>query len=547
MSNNIVVVNVSQTVGATPSTLQQTGAFVSQGGTNTAQGTRSLLTELSDLTPLLAGSRAITSAVATALVVTATTTAPHGFTVGETIQLTIAAGAPSAFNGTFQCLITTTTQFTYTTAAATGTATGTLVYTNEDVAELLASATTFFGQGSAISVYVLELGQGNANDGVAFLTSWITANPNTFYGYFVPNAWDGNTNFLALTASFQLLSAKTYFWVETTLETYTQYTTLMKDVITMVEAPSYGIWPANAITSASWASGVITFHTTATHLISPGMTFQITGMTPATYNGTFQADITTVSGSSIINAPLVTNPGSETGLGTLVASYYASTGAPVTEQSLAAAFYTTLNYNPSSTNKVTPLAFSYQFGVTPFPRSGNAALLTALKAASVNYIDTGSEGGIVNSILKWGHTMDGRPFNYWYSIDWVQINLQLNLANEIINGSNNPINPLYLDQNGINRLQARAAQVMGTAITVGLALGTVAQSELNGPAFNAALNAGTFALTAVVNAVPFVDYYTTNPGDYKIGVYNGLSVTYIPLRGFEAVTVNVNASDFITV
>ena len=49
----IVQVNVTEQVAPAPSTLQGTGAFISQGATNTAVNTRSLLTQLSDLTPLL--------------------------------------------------------------------------------------------------------------------------------------------------------------------------------------------------------------------------------------------------------------------------------------------------------------------------------------------------------------------------------------------------------------------------------------------------------------------------------------------------------------
>ena len=44
MSNNIVIVNVSEQIASTPSTLQKTGAFVSQGGTTLAAGTNTLFT-----------------------------------------------------------------------------------------------------------------------------------------------------------------------------------------------------------------------------------------------------------------------------------------------------------------------------------------------------------------------------------------------------------------------------------------------------------------------------------------------------------------------
>jgi len=55
--------------------------------------------------------------------VTATTTAAHGFTIGETLQLTIAGATPAGYNGAFPCMITTATQFTYPVAANPGPAT----------------------------------------------------------------------------------------------------------------------------------------------------------------------------------------------------------------------------------------------------------------------------------------------------------------------------------------------------------------------------------------------------------------------------------------
>lgn len=221
-------------------------------------------------------------------------------------------------------------------------------------------------------------------------------------------------------------------------------------------------------------------------------------------------------------------------------------GTPATEFNCAGHFRASLIADPSSTNKVQQLAFRFLFGVTPWPESGNGPKFTAWKTAGVNWTTTGQEGGISTAMIKWGTMMDVRPWQYWYSIDWLQINIDLNVSNTIINGSNNPINPLILDQQGINRVQATAAATCSSAVTFGLAVGTVIQTELNGPDFDTALDAGKFAGQVVVNAVPFVDYYTANPGDYKLGVYNGLSVTYIPARGFTQITFNINASDFVT-
>ena len=116
--------------------------------------------------------------------------------------------------------------------------------------------------------------------------------------------------------------------------------------------------------------------------------------------------------------------------------------------------------------------------------------------------------------------MDKNPFNYWYCVDWLSINITLALSAAIINGSNTPTNPLYYNQNGINSLQKVAQATVNNGIAFGLILSP-----------------------ASVNAVPFITYVNEHPGDYAIGVYNGLSCTFVPLRGFSSITIYLTASN----
>lgn len=458
MPRKIVQVNVSQTVAPAPLTLQGTGALISQGGTNTTANTLSLLTQPSDLTPLLAGSKALTSLSWTSNVVTATTTAPHGWTMSDVIPLTIAGATPAGYNGTVQATITGASTFTYPLMVNPGSETVPGTVTDGDVAELLSMVTTFFAQGSSVSVYVLELGESTATEGVAALQAWITANPGTIYSYLVPREWDNNSAFLTFLGLFNSTTAKTYFFITTTSANYTSYTTLMKCAFTMVQAPL----------------------------------------------------------------------------------------APATEFSCAAPFWDTLSYAPNSNNKVPPLSYTFLFGVTPYPTPSNGTLLNTLNAANVNVVGTGAEGGISDAILFSGHLMDGNPFNYWYSIDWVQLNLDLNIANEVINGSNNKLAPLYYDQPGINRLQRRAAQTMAQAITNGLAVGTVVQVALPAAQFVANFENDLYVGWLVVNAEPFTVYTAENPSDYSIGKYGGMAAVFTPSRGFEQIIFNLNATNFIS-
>jgi len=434
MTTQIVTVNVTQTLAPAPNTLQRTGALISQGATTLATNSSYLLTQLADLTSILKGSVTISSATWSTGVVTVTTATPHGIPAGDTILGIVAGITPTAYNGTWSVTATGTTTFTYALATNPGVATTTsAVFTLEDVQEVVAMATTYFAQGNANGIYVLELGIGTGAQGVTDLTAYLTANPLKYYAYLLSSAMSADSSMLTLAKNYESTTSQVYFWATETIASYGKYTNV-KSVVSMLQDAS----------------------------------------------------------------------------------------APVTEFTAAAMLYNALDYNPSDTNKVAPMAFQYINGVTAF--TGTNAQQQALKTANVNYVGTGAEGGISKTLVLWGVTSDGNDYTYWYSVDWVQININLFISNAIINGSNNPINPLYYNQAGINRLQKVSQGVMNSGIAYGLVLAPV-----------------------TVQAVPFTTYVTDNPSDYAIGKYAGLSVTYTPARGFIQIIFNVNVSSFALV
>ena len=460
MTNYIVNVAVSQQIAPAPSTLQQTGAFISQGGTTNAVNSFTILTQSSSLASMLVTPLTNSTLSWGAGLVTVTTSSAHGLTVSQVYYLTIAGAIPAGYNGTYPCTITSTNQFTYPLATNPGTETAPGTWASSTYSQLQQMNNTFWAQGSNTPVYVIELGLGSVNSGVATLTTWLSNNTNKVYGLLVPREWDANANFLALIALYESPNALLEFWVSSTPSTYTSYTSdLMNDVIVNIEAP------------------------------------------------------------------------------TIAAN----------EFSLAAPFWQALSTNPSSTNRVAPFSFRYLYGVTPYPTTGNSALFLAWKTAGINWIGTGAQGGISQAIWFWGTTADGNPLNYWYAVDWLQINVQLNITAAVINGSNNSQNPLYLNQDGINSVQAVGAATLSSAVTFGMLVGQVVQSELNGPAYAAALAAGQFAGQAVINAVPFVAYYTASPSDFATGTYNGLSCTVTPLRGFTSITFYIVVTNFVAI
>lgn len=437
MTTQIVTVNVTQTLAPAPNTLQSTGALVSQGATTLAAGSSQLLTQFADLSSILTGavtiSSMVTSGTAPSITVTVTTASAHGIPTGDTILGIIAGVTPTGYNGTYQITSTGTNTFTYPLTTNPGAVTIQGVFTNESVQDLVAMATTYFAQGSANGIYVLELGAGTGAQGVTALGSYITANPLKYYAYCVTTEMSSDATMVTLARNNSATTAQVYFWVTETISSYGAFKGI-KSVISMVQ----------------------------------------------------------------------------------------DNNAPVTEWSIAAMMYNALAYSPSDTNKVAPMAFQYIVGVTPF--SGTNAQCQLLKTANVNYVGTGAEGGISNTLVLWGVNCDGNDYTYWYSVDWVQITINLFISNAIINGSNNPINPLYYNQAGINRLQKVAQGVMNSGIAYGLVLSPV-----------------------TVNAVTFVTYVTDNPSDYAIGKYAGLSVTYTPARGFIQIIFNVNVSSFALV
>lgn len=205
-----------------------------------------------------------------------------------------------------------------------------------------------------------------------------------------------------------------------------------------------------------------------------------------------------------------------------VAWYMQSPSAASSEFSTAAEFYVALATSPSSTQLVAPMANRFVAAVTPYLTLTGPQIATAT-AAGGNWIGTGAQGGISNTLIVNGQYGDLNPWNYWYAADWTQIQAALALANEVINGAQTGPNPLYFDQPGINRLQKRAQAVIANGISFGM------------------LNAG-----ATVTAVPFSTYVAQNPSDYAIGRYAGLAVTITPKRGFTKLVFTIVVTNIPT-
>src|SRR5271169_4297040 len=102
MSNPIVTVVVSQQQAPIPSTLQKTGAIISQGGTDLPPGSRALLQQPADLNSIAAAPLALSAMAWGAAFggqVTATAAAALPVLIGTRFQTVIAGVVPGGYNG----------------------------------------------------------------------------------------------------------------------------------------------------------------------------------------------------------------------------------------------------------------------------------------------------------------------------------------------------------------------------------------------------------------------------------------------------------------
>lgn len=201
------------------------------------------------------------------------------------------------------------------------------------------------------------------------------------------------------------------------------------------------------------------------------------------------------------------------------------------------------SFTPSPTNKLPPSQYTYLDAVTAYAPLTQSTINTFL-AGNVNFVATGAEGGISNTILVAGKNLNGTPQNVAYSIDWQQIQLNEAISNAVINGSNNPEAPLYYNQDGINFLQQVAGTVATRAIQSGLALGQLILTQLDPVTFASNVQKGLYAGNYVINADPFADYVATNPADYANQLYGGFAAAYTPQYGFETIVFNLNVTQF---
>ncbi|MFV9324974.1 hypothetical protein ABQ455_24735 [Citrobacter freundii] len=241
----IVNINVSVTNPPKPSQLLKSGAMISMGGTTLAAGEYQLLTSKDDLKAITAPGKTISTIVWAANLVTVTLASPHGWTNGSTVPVVISGVAPAAYNRSAEATVTSATEFTYSLSSDPGTATTMGVVKTVVAGEIIQMNTTYWAQGAARAVYVLELGDITIPAAVAALSDFIDKDislGNTyqkFFSYLVPREWDSEATFKTLTGQYTSPGSLVYFFVTSTIATYQSWVaTKNKTVFAGVEAPN---------------------------------------------------------------------------------------------------------------------------------------------------------------------------------------------------------------------------------------------------------------------------------------------------------------------
>jgi len=516
ITTEIVNLTAVVTVAPTPSQLQQSGAFVSVGGTTLAPNEYQFCPDLATVQSLLsgAGNHAELSNMAT-------TFFAQGSGVGVFL---LELGAVSGVDAQIIALETWITD-------NSGVFYSYLVPANWDSSDDQVGSITITSAGSgytaAPAVTFSAPGSGTTATGTTIIRN------GAVVGVTITNAGSGYT--AVPTATFAAPSGTTATATSSiTGGLVTSYT---------ITNPGAGYTAIPSITFSDPPSGVTA---TGTAVITGGVLTAIT---------------ITNAGSGYVTAPTITiaAPTGTTATGTVnltsalnnLASNYASpTGktyffvtastsdladyagvksifalvpsplAPSSEFTAAAPFYQWLVNNPQASNRLAQMGYRYMVGVTAWLLAQNQITLDNILSAYGNIILTGAEGGISNKCLFKGNFMDGTQMSWWYGIDWIQIQIKQALAAAIINGSNsNP--PLLYDQNGINTLHKIAQRIADTAVSFGC------------------------ALSAQVFAIPFGQYSRQNPDDYAAGIYNGLTATVVGANGFQQITFALDALQFV--
>ncbi|MDU7762780.1 MAG: hypothetical protein E7J89_25780, partial [Enterobacter asburiae] len=260
MSYNIVTVNVSQTIGATPSNLQQMSAVLSFGATFQEAGKPVLLTKSSDISDLVNNPISSLTAEAASFGSDFTLVLPFTNSInrdpGSEVQITLQKCSPNAWNGTYLATVVDSKTLSWTVPGSTldgqPTTVGTFSLIGSD--DLVTAVDTFFAQGNSVGTYLLELGYQDdlPKNEVAALKTYMQEPLKRFYAYLVPENWNANADFINLAKLYTANEAKQYFFVLEDTPDDTNYVTPYAGIKSIIAMADDTYPETNAAAAAMW-------------------------------------------------------------------------------------------------------------------------------------------------------------------------------------------------------------------------------------------------------------------------------------------------------
>lgn len=193
------------------------------------------------------------------------------------------------------------------------------------------------------------------------------------------------------------------------------------------------------------------------------------------------------------------------------------------QMGIGAIGYELSNYQPSVTNKVNPMTYRRLYNSEPLSDDDYRANKHLQDDFYTNMLmSPPNDGSGARSLVYPGIMTDGNDFTYWYGIDYIRFTLISNITNFLIESANSKINPLYYNQDGIDRLKAKVNQIISNCAAYGI-----------------------IQINYRIDAISYYEYVTQNPDDYKNEVYGGISIEVSPLKALRKIRFSLQVTDLI--
>lgn len=174
-------------------------------------------------------------------------------------------------------------------------------------------------------------------------------------------------------------------------------------------------------------------------------------------------------------------------------------------------------YNLSVSNPLSLLQWKTVYGITPRDRLSNS-LVDALNENGCSWI-----GSLNNNTVVLGCMVaDGQNWESYFALDTFIFRLTVDIASMMIQASNNPLQSISFNQNGINIIKNKLVAISNTMLSFGVLDNFGSDYDTN---TNAILNTGEWS------AIDFATYKANQYQDWKDGIYNGASC-YVTIRHF---------------